>query len=57
MLLGLCEGRDSLFFAKSVAPVTMPAVKDRITGRNPLAAIYAAYYFRDRKRLNLEPVK
>jgi uncharacterized metal-binding protein len=57
VMLGLCVGHDSLFFAKSVAPVTVLAVKDRVTGHNPLAAIYATHYFRDRKRLNLEPVK
>lgn len=57
VLLGLCVGHDSLFIAHSVAPVTVLAVKDRVTGHNPLAAIYAAHYFRDRKRLNLEPHK
>ena len=46
ILLGLCVGHDTLFFKYSEAPVTVLAVKDRVTGHNPLAAIYCAkgYY-------------
>ena len=46
VLLGLCVGHDSLFFKYAVAPSTVLAVKDRVTGHNPLAAIYLAdsYY-------------
>jgi uncharacterized metal-binding protein len=46
ILLGLCVGHDSLFFKYSEAPTTVLAVKDRVTGHNPLAAIYTAstYY-------------
>ena len=46
ILLGLCVGHDSLFFKYSDAPVTVLAVKDRVTGHNPLAAIYLSdsYY-------------
>lgn len=46
VLLGLCVGHDSLFFKYSVAPATVLAVKDRVTGHNPLAAIYISgnYY-------------
>ena len=46
LLLGLCVGHDSLFMRHSVAPVTVLAVKDRVLGHNPLAAIYLAdgYY-------------
>jgi uncharacterized metal-binding protein len=46
LLLGLCVGHDSLFMKHSVAPVTVLAVKDRVLGHNPLAAIYLAdgYY-------------
>jgi uncharacterized metal-binding protein len=46
VLLGLCVGHDSLFFQFSKAPVTVLAVKDRVTGHNPLAAVYQAdsYY-------------
>jgi uncharacterized metal-binding protein len=46
ILLGLCVGHDSLFFKYSEAPTTVLAVKDRVTGHNPLAAIYLSdsYY-------------
>jgi len=46
ILLGLCVGHDSLFFKNSEAPTTVLAVKDRVTGHNPLAAIYLSesYY-------------
>jgi uncharacterized metal-binding protein len=46
VLLGLCVGHDSLFFKYAQAPTTVLAVKDRVTGHNPLAAVYLAgnYY-------------
>ena len=46
VVLGLCVGHDSLFFKYSEAPTTVLAVKDRVLGHNPLAAIYHAdsYY-------------
>ncbi len=46
VLLGLCVGHDSLFIKYSQAPVTVLAVKDRLLGHNPLAAIYqhASYW-------------
>jgi len=46
ILLGLCVGHDSLFFKYAKAPTTVLAVKDRVTGHNPLAAIYLSesYY-------------
>jgi uncharacterized metal-binding protein len=40
VLLGLCVGHDSLFFRYAKAPCTVLAVKDRLLGHNPLAAIY-----------------
>ena len=48
VLLGLCVGHDSLFLKHSQAPCTVLAVKDRVAGHNPLAAIYTAnsYYVR-----------
>jgi uncharacterized metal-binding protein len=48
VLLGLCVGHDSLFFKYAEAPTTVLAVKDRVTGHNPLAAIYLSdsYYAR-----------
>jgi uncharacterized metal-binding protein len=40
ILLGLCVGHDSLFFQHANASCTVLAVKDRLLGHNPLAAIY-----------------
>jgi uncharacterized metal-binding protein len=40
VLLGLCVGHDSLFFKYAEAPTTVLAAKDRVTGHNPLAAVY-----------------
>lgn len=40
VLLGLCVGHDSLFFKYADAPTTVLAVKDRVFGHNPLAAVY-----------------
>lgn len=56
VLLGLCVGHDSLFFKYAKAPTTVLAVKDRVTGHNPLAAIYISdtYY---RKIFNPSIVK
>jgi uncharacterized metal-binding protein len=49
VILGLCIGHDSLFIKYSEAPVTIFAVKDRVLGHNPLAAIYQAEsYYRDK---------
>lgn len=44
--LGLCVGHDSLFFQFTQAPTTVLAVKDRLLGHNPLAALYnlESYY-------------
>ncbi|MBU1343028.1 MAG: DUF1847 domain-containing protein [Proteobacteria bacterium] len=46
ILLGLCVGHDALFFKFSDIPTTVLAVKDRVTGHNPLAAVYQSesYY-------------
>lgn len=46
ILLGLCVGHDSLFFKYSRAMTTVLAAKDRVTGHNPLAAVYLhqSYY-------------
>lgn len=40
ILLGLCVGHDSLFFQFTTSPCTVLAVKDRLLGHNPLAAVY-----------------
>jgi uncharacterized metal-binding protein len=52
VLLGLCVGHDSLFFKYADAPTTVLAVKDRVTGHNPLAAIYLSesYYQKLKKQ-------
>lgn len=46
IILGLCVGHDTLFIKHSKAPVTVLAVKDRVTGHNPLSPIYTyeSYY-------------
>lgn len=46
ILLGLCVGHDSHFFKYAKALCTVLAVKDRVLGHNPLAAVYQydAYY-------------
>ena len=46
IILGLCVGHDAMFFQHAEAPTTVLAVKDRVTGHNPLAAIYTmdSYY-------------
>lgn len=48
IILGLCVGHDSLFIKHFDGPVTVLAVKDRVTGNAPLAPIYTAtsYYKR-----------
>ncbi len=40
VMIGLCVGHDSLFLKYSDAFCTVFAVKDRLLGHNPLAAIY-----------------
>jgi uncharacterized metal-binding protein len=40
VLMGLCVGHDSLFLKYAEAPCTVLAVKDRMLGHNPLAAVY-----------------
>lgn len=49
ILLGLCVGHDSLFIKYSEAPVTVFAVKDRVLGHNPIAAIYTANSYYNKK--------
>jgi len=39
LVLGLCVGHDILFFEFSEALRIVPAVKDRLLGHNPLAAV------------------
>ncbi|MFX4262359.1 DUF1847 domain-containing protein [Pelotomaculum propionicicum] len=51
ILLGLCVGHDTIFIKHSDAPITVLAVKDRATGHNPLAAVYAGHYFQSKVNL------
>jgi uncharacterized metal-binding protein len=48
VMLGLCLGHDTLFLQYCKRPVTVLAVKDRVTGHNPLAPLYTSgsYYSR-----------
>jgi uncharacterized metal-binding protein len=49
ILLGLCIGHDTLLIKYCRVPMTVLAVKDRVFGHNPLAALYLAntgYYGR-----------
>ena len=49
IVVGLCVGHDSLFYKYSDALVTTAVTKDRVTGHNPVAAIYGAdFYFKKR---------
>ncbi len=45
VVLGLCVGHDSLFFKYAQAPTTVLAAKDRVTGHNPLAAVYTSHSY------------
>ena len=55
VVIGLCVGHDSLFYKYSDTYVTTLVTKDRVTGNNPVAALYTAnsYYhkkfFKDNK--------
>jgi uncharacterized metal-binding protein len=49
IMLGLCIGHDTLFIKYCRVPMTVIAVKDRVFGHNPLAALYLSkspYYGR-----------
>ena len=48
VVLGLCVGHDSLFIKYSEALVTNLVTKDRITGHNPVAALYTAHSYYNR---------
>jgi len=53
VMLGLCVGHDTLFIKYCHVPITVLAVKDRVTGHNPLAALYLSqspYYRRLRAK-------
>jgi uncharacterized metal-binding protein len=47
IVVGLCVGHDSMFFRHSAAPATVLVAKDRVTGHNPVAALYTSHsYYR-----------
>ena len=48
IMLGLCIGHDTIFIKYCNVPLTILAVKDRVFGHNPLAALYTSgsYYRR-----------
>jgi uncharacterized metal-binding protein len=54
IMLGLCIGHDTLFIKYCDVPLTVLAVKDRVLGHNPLAALYAGgtYYQRLRNKID-----
>lgn len=54
IIVGLCVGHDMLFNKHSDAPVTTLVVKDRVTGHNPVAALYGQNFYY--KRLQKLPV-
>lgn len=45
VVVGLCAGHDSLFIKYSDALVTTLITKDRVTGHNPVAALYTAHSY------------
>ena len=49
IMVGLCIGHDTLFLKHSKAPVTIFAVKDRVTCNNPTAVLFSPF---QRMRLN-----
>ena len=48
IMLGLCIGHDTLFIKYCRVPMTVIAVKDRVTGHNPLAVLYLANSYYER---------
>ncbi|WP_378953549.1 DUF1847 domain-containing protein [Pelosinus sp. sgz500959] len=50
VVVGLCVGHDSLFTKYSAALVTTLVTKDRVTGHNPVAALYTAHSYYNRLR-------
>jgi len=54
VLMGLCIGHDTLFIKYCDVPLTVLAVKDRVLGHSPLAAVYLSdsYYRRLRNGID-----
>jgi uncharacterized metal-binding protein len=53
IMMGLCIGHDTLFIKYCEVPLTVLAVKDRVLGHNPLAALYTSgsYYRRLKNKI------
>lgn len=49
VVVGLCVGHDSLFYKYSDALCTTAVTKDRVLGHNPVAAIYQADAYYNKK--------
>lgn len=45
VVVGLCVGHDSLFFKYAEALTTSLVTKDRVTGHNPVAALYLVHSY------------
>ncbi len=54
IIVGLCVGHDMLFTEHSKAPVTTLVCKDRVTGHNPVVALYGQNFYY--KRLQKVPI-
>jgi uncharacterized metal-binding protein len=54
VIMGLCVGHDMLFVRHAEAPTTTLVAKDRVTGHNPVAALYGNHFYY--KRLARQPV-
>jgi len=54
VIVGLCVGHDMLFTRHAEAPTTTLVAKDRVTGHNPVAALYGTHFYY--KRLARQPV-
>lgn len=54
VMVGLCLGHDVLFIKHSKADVTPFIVKDRVTGHNPIAALYTSGTYYRRKLWNVQ---
>jgi uncharacterized metal-binding protein len=52
VMVGLCLGHDILFIRNSEADVTPMVVKDRVTGHNPIAALYTSQTYYKQKLWN-----
>lgn len=51
VVLGLCVGHDALFLKRAEAFTTVLAAKDRVTGHNPLAAVYTLHSYYQRLKV------